>query len=300
MVEALAWGLLCRDLATADRTYGEAVAYWNAEGRPARMDADENGIPCETAYPAGDVLAYWGDPLPNGLAPGPGSGWRSSSRRAPVSAACCSTNHNGPSSPPLPPESGPFPDDGPFSVRVERTEGQTDSLRLEIRRWLPCSERPDRCSPDLVPGDVYADPDHAVIRAVTLDDGLIVVIRPIGHISDGTPVENIMEGDGAAFASLLYRVDTAVRIFAEPAQRAGRDIEGEFAAIGAIDPTFPYGIAPTHGVLSYRGPENSHLTINFSTVLFGDPPSWMFDWWCTLEIVDGAPILYVWAGQIAG
>jgi hypothetical protein len=28
------------------------------------MDADRNGIPCETVYPSADVLAFWGDPLP--------------------------------------------------------------------------------------------------------------------------------------------------------------------------------------------------------------------------------------------
>ena len=28
------------------------------------MDADRNGIPCETVYSASDVVAYWGDRLP--------------------------------------------------------------------------------------------------------------------------------------------------------------------------------------------------------------------------------------------
>lgn len=62
-------GLLCRDLADRGYDYTAAVAYWTREGNPERMDADGNGIPCETVYPAKDVLAFWGDPLPTTTAP---------------------------------------------------------------------------------------------------------------------------------------------------------------------------------------------------------------------------------------
>lgn len=72
-VEYYPSGLLCRDLLKpppgfeADQwqpdldylTYGLAVWYWVAEGRPDRMDADGNGIPCETVYPKEDVEEYW-------------------------------------------------------------------------------------------------------------------------------------------------------------------------------------------------------------------------------------------------
>ena len=44
-------GLFCRDLAGMGYGLFEAVAYWMAEGAPDRMDADQNGIPCETVYP---------------------------------------------------------------------------------------------------------------------------------------------------------------------------------------------------------------------------------------------------------
>ncbi|MGA9596599.1 MAG: DUF3160 domain-containing protein [Acidimicrobiia bacterium] len=44
-------GLFCRDLAAMGYGFTEAVAYWLAEGAPDRMDADRNGIPCETVYP---------------------------------------------------------------------------------------------------------------------------------------------------------------------------------------------------------------------------------------------------------
>jgi hypothetical protein len=40
-------------------SYGLAVYYWLTEGRPARMDADGNGRPCETVYPANEVDAFW-------------------------------------------------------------------------------------------------------------------------------------------------------------------------------------------------------------------------------------------------
>lgn len=57
---ALPGGLLCEDLDARELDYPTAVAYWYQEGVPDRMDADLNGIPCETVYPAGDVDAYWG------------------------------------------------------------------------------------------------------------------------------------------------------------------------------------------------------------------------------------------------
>lgn len=296
-VEASAWGLLCRDLASAGWDYTKAIAYWEVEGRPARMDVDENGIPCETAYPISEVTAYWGDPLPIGLTPGPGNGWLPSTREAPVTTACCSMNHNGPASPPLPPESGPWPDDGAFSVRVEREEGNTASLELEIRRWLPCSERPDQCRPDVFVGDVYADPDNAVVRTVDLDAELLVVIRPIACSADGTWTEVPIEGDGAALASLLRRVDAAAAMIASDYGT----IDLETAGVG--DPTFPYGRVPCEDlgwVTGYRGPENSFLTDGLYTVFDGDEPTWMYGWWPSLEVVDSTPILYIWAGQIAG
>ncbi len=53
-------GLLCRDLEGRGFSYSAAVDYWRHHGQPNRMDADRNGIPCETVYPRGDVIAYWG------------------------------------------------------------------------------------------------------------------------------------------------------------------------------------------------------------------------------------------------
>lgn len=52
-------GLFCRDLEARGYSYSAAVDYWRINGQPNQMDADKNGIPCETVYPRGDVVAYW-------------------------------------------------------------------------------------------------------------------------------------------------------------------------------------------------------------------------------------------------
>ena len=61
-------GLMCRDVEAYGFDYAEAVDYWSAEGMPDRLDADLDGIPCETVYPASEVEAFWGytpDPAPD-------------------------------------------------------------------------------------------------------------------------------------------------------------------------------------------------------------------------------------------
>jgi len=50
---------LCADLADEGFGYADAVAYWVQDGRPDRMDADTNGIPCETVYDAGEIDAFY-------------------------------------------------------------------------------------------------------------------------------------------------------------------------------------------------------------------------------------------------
>lgn len=71
-VTDLAGGLFCRDLRAAGFSYAEAVRYWDLEGRPDRMDAAQNGTPCQTVYHASEVSSYWGlatavYDLPSGL-----------------------------------------------------------------------------------------------------------------------------------------------------------------------------------------------------------------------------------------
>ena len=65
-------GLLCRDLAadragfpfdvagtTPDTAAFLATAYWMLEGMPDRMDADGDGIPCETVFPDAAIEWVW-------------------------------------------------------------------------------------------------------------------------------------------------------------------------------------------------------------------------------------------------
>ncbi|MGW7681201.1 hypothetical protein ACWGID_10705 [Kribbella sp. NPDC054772] len=52
-------GMYCRDLVARGASYAEAVRYWWYYGMPARMDADKNGIPCETVYSSAAVNAFW-------------------------------------------------------------------------------------------------------------------------------------------------------------------------------------------------------------------------------------------------
>ncbi len=52
-------GLICADLADLGFWYGDAAAYWVREGRPAGMDADGNGIPCETVYDGDQIDAFF-------------------------------------------------------------------------------------------------------------------------------------------------------------------------------------------------------------------------------------------------
>lgn len=52
-------GLFCRDLDSMGYGFAEAVAYWIREGSPDRMDADQNGTPCETVYSSGEIAAFF-------------------------------------------------------------------------------------------------------------------------------------------------------------------------------------------------------------------------------------------------
>jgi len=56
----LADDLFCRDLYALGYAYPEAALYWSTFDTPDRMDADRNGMPCETVYPQADVVAFWG------------------------------------------------------------------------------------------------------------------------------------------------------------------------------------------------------------------------------------------------
>lgn len=55
-ISALPDGLRCADLSTLGLGPKQAVDYWFLWGGPDLMDADRNGIPCETVWP--EVVTY--------------------------------------------------------------------------------------------------------------------------------------------------------------------------------------------------------------------------------------------------
>jgi hypothetical protein len=57
-------GMYCKDLVIEEDhpPYWSAVLYWLSEGEPDRMDADRDGIPCETVYPEAFIRDFLEDP----------------------------------------------------------------------------------------------------------------------------------------------------------------------------------------------------------------------------------------------
>ena len=55
VVSTIQSGLFCKDRTGAGWFFYDALAYWVLQGAPDRMDADLNGIPCETVYPADEI-----------------------------------------------------------------------------------------------------------------------------------------------------------------------------------------------------------------------------------------------------
>lgn len=49
-ITGLPSGLLCQDLRDRGYNYWDAYDYWSYHGEPSNMDADSNGIPCETVW----------------------------------------------------------------------------------------------------------------------------------------------------------------------------------------------------------------------------------------------------------
>jgi hypothetical protein len=61
-------GLFCRDLDARGYGFWDAAVYWVSEGSPDRMDADRNGIPCETVFDGAEIDSFLS--LADGFAPG--------------------------------------------------------------------------------------------------------------------------------------------------------------------------------------------------------------------------------------
>lgn len=298
-------GLFCRDLAAMGYLYESAVAYWEHEGRADRMDADRNGIPCETVYSTEDVEAFWGERA--------STAWSLITTTWGVVPGCCGEPEGmGPASPEgAIPEEG-WPADGFYSAQASRSSADRPEIELEIRRWVSCDEAADECPPDadLIDDALTADSGSGVTRTLDLTDpDLTVVVVPIGMGNpDGT--FRAISGSGSAFAELLTDIDDACTEWVMGPYEAGTPvmaIEADLEARSA-DPAFPFGVEPTYGwPLAYRGPQGTYLVAAPSWLIAGDGVDWplgyngLYGWRTTnLEIRDGKPVLWIWAGQIAG
>ncbi len=277
------------------------------EGKPDRMDADRDGIPCETVYDATEVVAYWGELSPSG-------GWEPVAGGLPVFPACCGAPAAGPTSPAGPlPEVG-WPADGCYDASVVRSVAEPSGLEVTIRRWVLCSEYPERCSPDweLFPEKaVTTDPNDSAVRWVGFSDRyLTVVLIPIDDPGGGAQA---LQGSGAAFKVLLEDLDAAWMEWVVEPWRAGlslAEIRDDLIARSA-DPLFPFGlhplwIAPLTVPLGYRGPHGSYLMVDPTWMPFAGGEPWppgyggVYNWPAQLEVRNGRPVLWLWAGQIAG
>lgn len=197
---------------------------------------------------------------------------------------CCEEGTVAPPSPTGPwPEEG-WPADGFYSVVEEISH---DEIEVTMRKWLSCSDYPDRCAPWWTGGEVTTDPDAPTLqRSIPFDRDLTVAILPI--MSDTAIV-----GDGYALRVLLDDLNAAIEASFFPA------VSWDEITQLSKDPTFPFGGPYGHGLaggdeFGYRGPGGVHLTpytYSDQTHLPG---------WTALEIRGGRPILYIHAGIIAG
>ncbi len=233
----------------------------------------------------------------------------------PVQPACCSVQTTGPVSPA---DDFPFegwPRDGFYDVEVERIR---DELHVTLRHWVACAERSDLPCGDLPDGEtedtrIVADPASQAISQAPIA-AFRVVLVPIQPF--GTVQVQALDGRPGAFASLLTEgLDPAYRTWVYDPLLAGATVEAVWDDLieRSAQPDFPFGLDWCAGSdwctgpVAYRAPHGVWLLAN--PLYGGDvgldrwPPgrNGLYGWSdITLEIRDGAPILYLWAGQIAG
>ncbi len=233
------------------------------------------------------------------------AGWSPIEPSLPIELGCCGLATTGPVSPDGPLPQDGWPTDGFYDVDVYRPHDDPTTLELTIRRWVACGDlTDDRCSPD--PEPEPGQPDRRItpalsdvaVRRVRIAD-LEVILFPIAEpeIPGATP----LRGEAPAFATLLLAgLDPAFRQWIEEPALAGltaAQVDHDLRHRRA-DATCPFETASR-----YRGPLDSRLVLFPSwEVLHLWPHAWngLYGWHATLEIRDGVPLLYVFAGQIAG
>jgi hypothetical protein len=180
-------------------------------------------------------------------------------------------------------------------------------IDLEIHRWVACTDFPDRCAPDPPSGAVTSDPEEWITRTLMLDDSVTVVLWPLWAFFDDGPTALV--GTGTDLTHLLANgIDADYLEWVVAPFQAGTPIEELTADLEVRfrEPGFPFArdAFEFEGVV-YRAPEGARPTAPIEWLVTRDrpwPPGYngLYDWWITLEIRDGAPVLYLYANQIAG
>lgn len=233
--------------------------------------------------------------------------WSIQPLEPPVSPACCDSPAVAPVSPEEPfPETG-WPADGFYDISTLRRAEAPDTLDVQIRKWVLCDELPGKCSPDPPVDGVTTDPDDSISRSIELaGEGVTVVIWPLWEAQVGPP--EALVGTGHDLVALLIELDLAFDRWVLTPSENGESLTAIEAELWARsdDPTFPFGPVPGfYNSITFRGPVGSNLTGNPSWMLETAEPwppgeNGVFDWWTTLEIRHGEPVVYLYANQIAG
>lgn len=284
--------------------------------------------------------AFWSGSDPGGSTPSPDPAhnlpidgdWTVTSLAWPVQPACCDTPATGPASPLGPiPRDGTLPQDGFYHVTVERHWDPPSVLNVSMRRWVPCREQPDACPADASETGVFADPTSEVDTYLELTDDLTVVVQPLQTRRDDRFPDppQVITGSGTAFYELLSGwcsgylperdpencgIDHAFLDWVWSPHQAGDSIEQIISDLEDSDtaPSFPFTQFDDRAtewscgvdrrcITAYRGPQGTHLIVDFTLLEMGeDWPARLYGWWTSLEIRDGRPILYIDAGRLSG
>jgi hypothetical protein len=237
----------------------------------------------------------------------PDAGWSRIELDLPIQLGCCGMQTVGPTSPDGAIPTSGWPAEGYYDVDVERLADPPSIVRMTLRRWVACDDVPElACAPDPATGRIIGDPATEVVRDIGLGE-LTVVLVPLDPQDLGS--WHALLGAPPAFAELLSSgLDHAYITWVYEPHRAGRTAEQIVADLLArsTDPSFPFGDAEpaANDMIFYRGPLDGLLLAHptWLTPIDRWPPgsNGLYGWRPTLEVRDGAPILYLWANQIAG
>ncbi len=231
-----------------------------------------------------------------------GTEWASTDAHCPVYIGCCGENSSGRPSPPLPPSWGPFPYNGAYAFGMTRNPDWAGPLTVTLYRWVSCADNPNGCSPDVLEGDITVDDSTSVDRTIALGDLTVVLSGIAVPVTENMRAPMRITADGTTFAQLLEEVDRAYEEWVREPIAQGESPEEVYERLwndGVADPAVPFVPVPDDSVLAYRGPLGALLLVY---IWAGDGDFYPASAWSSecLEIVGGAPVLYLDAGRVAG